>query len=66
MPSAVAAARRQLTAAQDAAFDWHARRLGHDPGQLRGDAELVSYPCMPSVTALRALAAATPEQRRRR
>ena len=66
MPSVVAAARRPLTAAQDGAFDWHARRLGHDPGQLRGDAELVSYPCMPSVTALRALAAATPEQRRRR
>lgn len=58
--------RRPLSPAQDRAFDWHARRLGHDPDRLRGDTELVTYPHMPSVAALRTLAAATPEQRRRR
>jgi hypothetical protein len=51
---------------QDRAFDEHARRLGHDPGRLAGDAELVSYPVMASFAALRTLSAATPEQRRRR
>jgi hypothetical protein len=52
-----------LTRAQGKAFDAHARRLGHDPGQLLGDAELVSYPPVLSVVALRALAAASAEQR---
>jgi hypothetical protein len=55
-----------LTAAQQREFDRHARRLGHDPARLRGDAELVSYPTVPSVAGLRALAAATPGQRARR
>jgi hypothetical protein len=56
----------RLTAAQESAFDQHARRLGHDPGQLLGDAELVDYPSLPTVAALRALSAANAEQRRRR
>jgi hypothetical protein len=56
----------QLTPAQDSAFEWHARRFGHDPGRLAGTAELVSYPVMPSFQALRTLPAATPGQRRRR
>ena len=51
---------------QESAFDQHARRLGHDPVRLLGDAELVSYPSRPTVAALRALSAATAEQRRRR
>ena len=55
-----------LSAAQERAFERHARRLGHDAGRLRGGAELVSYPIVPSVTAVRALPAATPGQRRRR
>jgi hypothetical protein len=50
----------------DSAFDWHARRLGHDPALLRGHAELVSYPPVPSVAAVHALSAATVPQRRRR
>jgi hypothetical protein len=56
----------RLTVAQDHAFEEHARRLGHDPDQLVGDAELVSYPSLPSVAAVRALSAATADQRRRR
>lgn len=55
-----------LSAAQEGAFERHARRLGHDAGRLRGGAELVSYPVVPSVAAMRALSAATPGQRRRR
>jgi hypothetical protein len=58
--------RGRLTAAQERAFAGHAHRLGHDAGQLQGGAELVSYPIVPSVAAMRALAAATPGQRRRR
>jgi hypothetical protein len=57
---------RLLSAAQEGAFEWHARRLGHEPGRLRGDTEQVSYPVLVSVAALRAVPAATPEQRRRR
>jgi hypothetical protein len=56
----------RLTEAQERAFDEHARRLGHDPGQLSGHAELVSYPSLPTVADVRALSAATAEQRRRR
>jgi len=56
----------RLSAAQEQAFERHARRLGHDTGRLRGGAELVSYPIVPSVAALRALPAATPGQRHRR
>ena len=56
----------RLTAAQESAFDQHARQLGHDPDQLLGDAELVSYPSLPTVGTLRALSAATAEQRRGR
>jgi len=55
-----------MSDAQEREFERHARRLGHDPGRLRGGAEMVSYPSLPTVTAARALAAATPEQRRRR
>jgi hypothetical protein len=55
-----------MTVAQVSAFEGHARRLGHDPSQLVGDAELVSYPSVASYAALRSLSAATPEQRRRR
>ncbi|MFI5068667.1 MAG: hypothetical protein ACHP9Z_32465, partial [Streptosporangiales bacterium] len=55
-----------LSAAQERAFECHARRFGHDAGRLRGGAELVSYPVVPSVAAVRALSAATPGQRRRR
>jgi len=65
MPDTLAA-RFRLTPAQDSAFGEHARRLGHDPGQLTGDAELVSYPSLPTVAAVRALPAATAAQRRRR
>jgi hypothetical protein len=54
------------SAAQERAFDRHARRLGHDAGRLRGGAELISYPVVPSIAAVRALSAATPEQPRRR
>lgn len=66
MPEALAFGLDRLTATQDIAFDWHARRFGHDPGRLRGGAELISYPAMASFAALRTLSAATPEQRRRR
>lgn len=55
-----------LSAAQERAFERHARRFGHDPGRLGGGAELASYPVVPSVAALRTLSAATPGQRRRR
>jgi hypothetical protein len=55
-----------LSAAQERAFERHVRRLGHDPGRLCGGAELVSYPVVPSLDALRALSAATPGQRRLR
>ena len=55
-----------LSAAQERAFERHARRFGHDVGRLCGGAELVSYPVVPSVAGVRALAAATPGQRRRR
>lgn len=57
---------RRLTTAQESAFDEQARRLGHDPGRLTGDAELVSYPSVPTIAAGRALTAATAQQRRRR
>jgi hypothetical protein len=56
----------RLSAAQERAFERHARRFGHDVGPLRGGAELVSYPIVPSVAAVRALPAATPGQRRLR
>ena len=56
----------RLTMAQESAFDEHARLLGHDPSLLSGNAELVSYPLLPTVAAVRALPAATAEQRRRR
>jgi hypothetical protein len=52
-----------LTPAQEREFDRHAVRLGHDPVRLRGGTELISYPVIPSVAALRALPAATPAQR---
>ena len=52
-----------LSPVQEMAFERHARRLGHDPGF---SLEQVSYPVLPSVAAVRALPAATPEQRRRR
>ena len=55
-----------LSAAHERAFERHARRFGHDVSRLRGGAELVSYPVVPSVAAVRALSAATPGQRRRR
>ena len=55
-----------MSGTQEHAFERHARRLGHDPGQLRGGAELVSYPSLPTAAVVRALSAATPEQRRRR
>ena len=55
---------RCLSAAQERAFERHARRFGHDPGRLCGGAELVSYPVVPSIAAVRALSAATPGQRR--
>jgi hypothetical protein len=61
-----ATGQRRLSAAQERAFERHARRFGHDAGRLCGDAELVSYPVVPSVAAVRALSAATPGQRRRR
>ncbi len=61
-----ASGERRLTAAQELEFDRHASRLGHDTGRLRGGAELVSYPGIPSVAGLRALCAATPGQRGRR
>ena len=57
---------RGLSAEQERAFGRHARRLGHDASRLRGGAELISYPVVPSIAAVRALCAATPEQRRRR
>jgi hypothetical protein len=66
MPDPLAAGLDRLTVAQDSAFDEHARRLGHDPGLLTGDAELVSYPSLPTVAGLRALSAASTEQRSRR
>ena len=66
MPRPPASGLDRLTVAQESAFDQHARRLGHDPGLLLGDAELVSYPSLPTVAAVRALSAATTEQRRRR
>jgi hypothetical protein len=66
MPDMLASGLDRLTSAQDSAFDWHARRFGHDPGRLRSGAEHVSYPSIPSFAALRTLSAATPEQRRRR
>jgi hypothetical protein len=66
MTDRLATGQRLLTAAQDSAFDRHAGRFGHDPGRLRGDAEMICYPAMPSVAALCALAAASPGQRRRR
>ena len=55
-----------MSAAQERAFERHARRFGHDAGRLSNGAELVSYPVVPSIAALRALPAATPGQRRRR
>jgi hypothetical protein len=55
---------RCLSAAQERAFERHARRFGHDPSRLCGGAELVSYPVVPSIAAVRALSAATPGQRR--
>jgi hypothetical protein len=55
-----------LSAAQERAFERHARRFGHDVGRLCGGAELVSYPVVPSLAAMRALPAATSGQRRRR
>jgi len=55
-----------LSAAQERAFERHAHRFGHDVGRLGGGAELVSYPVVPSVAAVRALAAATAGQRQRR
>ena len=61
-----ATGQRRLSAAQERAFERHARRFGHDVGRLCGDAELVSYPVVPSVAGVRALSAATPGQRRRR
>ena len=66
MPNLFACGLDRLTLTQDSAFDWHARRFGHDLGRLRGGVEVVSYPSMPSLAALRGLSAATPEQRRRR
>ena len=66
MPSPLASGLDRLTGAQADAFDARARRLGHDPGQLLGHAELVSYPSLPTVAAVRALSAATAEQRRQR
>jgi hypothetical protein len=66
MLSPLASGLDRLTVAQDNAFEAHARRLGHDPGQLLGHAELVSYPSLPTAAAVRALSAATAEQRRRR
>ena len=66
MPSPLAAGPDRLTVAQADAFDARARRLGHDPGQLIGHAELLSYPSLPTVAAVRALSAATAEQRRQR
>ncbi len=56
----------RLTEAQERAFDEHARRFGHDPGLLSGDAELVTYPSVPTIAELGTLCAATPDQRRRR
>jgi len=55
-----------LPAALERAFERHARRFGHDVSRLRDGPELVSYPVVPSVAAVRALSAATPGQRRRR
>ena len=57
---------QRLSAAQERAFERHARRFGHDAGRLCDGAELVSYPVVPSLAAVRALSAATPGQRRRR
>ena len=57
---------QRLSAAQERAFERHARRFGHDAGRLCDGTELVSYPVVPSLAAVRALSAATPGQRRRR
>jgi hypothetical protein len=57
---------RLRSAAQERAFAYHARRFGQDAERLRGDGELVSYPIVGSVADVRALSAATAEQRRRR
>jgi len=64
--AAHAVGRPCLSEAQERAFERHARRFGHDAGRLGGGAELVSYPVVPSIAALRALPAATPGQRQRR
>jgi hypothetical protein len=66
LPHTTAPRLGRLTVAQERAFDDHGRRLGHDPGRLSGDAERVSYPSLPTVEDVRALSAATAEQRRRR
>jgi hypothetical protein len=64
MPDTLLTGRWRLSATQDREFDRHAARLGHDPGRLAGETELISYPGVPSVAAMRALTAATAGQRR--
>jgi hypothetical protein len=66
MPEARVAGQACLSAAQERAFERHARRFGHEAGRLCGGAELVSYPVVPSIADVRTLAAATSGQRRRR